>query len=68
MQFAAAIAEFAMLLRNSPHKGTATYAEALQLARLARGADLDGTRDEFARLIDTTRTLSGEARVAMGGQ
>lgn len=68
MQFAAAIAEFAMLLRNSPHRGTSSYAEAQRLARAARGADLDGTRDEFARLIDATRTISGEAPVAVAGQ
>ncbi len=60
MHFAAAIAEFGMLLRNSAHRGTATYAEALALARAARGADLDGDREEFVRLVDTSRALSGE--------
>ena len=61
MQFAAAIAEFGMLLRNSAHRGTSTYAEALQLARAARGVDLDGDRDEFVRLVDAGRAMSGEA-------
>ncbi|HET7710306.1 MAG TPA: von Willebrand factor type A domain-containing protein, partial [Thermoanaerobaculia bacterium] len=30
-QFAAAVAQFGMLLRNSPHKGTATYADTLAM-------------------------------------
>jgi Ca-activated chloride channel homolog len=63
MQFAAAIAELGMLLRNSPHKGTSSYAEVLQLARVARGEDLDGLREEFIRLTESARTL-GEHRVA----
>ena len=58
MQFAAAIAEFGMLLRNSPHRGTATYAEALSLARAARGVDLDGDREELVRMVDTGRALN----------
>jgi Ca-activated chloride channel family protein len=60
MQFAAAVAEFAMLLRKSPHKGTASYADVAALARAARGADLDGTREELLRLVETSRALSGE--------
>ncbi|MGZ7039317.1 MAG: YfbK domain-containing protein, partial [Thermoanaerobaculia bacterium] len=60
IQFAAAIAEFGMLLRNSPHLRTATYKEALALARTSRGADLDGDREELLRLMDTSRALSGE--------
>jgi Ca-activated chloride channel homolog len=63
MQFAAAVAELGMLLRNSPHKGTASYAEALQLARVARGEDLDGLREEFVRLAESARSLT-ERRVA----
>jgi Ca-activated chloride channel family protein len=58
MQFAAAVAELGMLLRNSPHKGTATFADALQLARTSRGADLDGLREEFVRLTESARNLT----------
>ncbi|HJQ37199.1 MAG TPA: VWA domain-containing protein [Thermoanaerobaculia bacterium] len=57
MQFAAAIAEFGMLLRNSPHKGTATWADVMQLARIARGEDLDGVREEFLRMLDSARHI-----------
>lgn len=60
MQFAAAVAEFAMLLRKSPHKGTSSYADVAALARASHGADLDGTRDELLRLVETSRALSGE--------
>jgi Ca-activated chloride channel family protein len=68
MQFAAAIAEFGMLLRNSEHRGSATYAEALQLARAARGVDLDGDRDEFVRMVDAGRAMSGEAAPRVAGK
>jgi Ca-activated chloride channel family protein len=61
MQFAAAVAEFGMLLRNSPHKGTATFADVAALARAARGADLEGYREELLRMVDTGRALSGES-------
>ena len=63
MQFAAAVAELGMLLRNSPHKGTATFADAMQLARVAHGEDLDGLREEFTRLVESARAMS-EHRIA----
>jgi Ca-activated chloride channel homolog len=61
LQFAAAVAEFGMLLRQSQHKGTATFADVLALARAMRGADLEGYREEFLRMVETSRTLLGEA-------
>ena len=51
LQFAASVAEFGMLLRHSKDKGTSSYADALGLARASRGADLDGTREEFIGLV-----------------
>ncbi len=63
MQFAAAVAEWGMLLRDSAHKGSASYADVMRLARVAQGADLDGLRGEFTRLIESARALS-ERRVA----
>ncbi len=59
MQFATAIAEFGMLLRNSPHKGTATWEDVMQLARIARGEDLDGVREEFLRMLDSAKHVTG---------
>ncbi|HET7433564.1 MAG TPA: VWA domain-containing protein [Thermoanaerobaculia bacterium] len=63
LQFAAAVAELGMLLRNSAHKGTSSFADVAQLARASRGVDLDGTREEFMRLTDTSRALV-QTRVA----
>jgi len=68
LQFAAAVAEFGMLLRHSPHRGNATFKDVLQLARISRGEDLDGLRDEFIRLADSARTILGEAPPAIAGQ
>jgi Ca-activated chloride channel family protein len=59
-QFAAAVAEFGMLLRNSPFKGTSSFADVTSLARAARGADLAGYREELLRMIDSSRVLIGE--------
>ena len=55
MQFAAAVAQLGMLLRDSPHKGTASWDDVAHLARLSRGADLDGLRGEFATLVESAR-------------
>jgi Ca-activated chloride channel homolog len=60
MQFAAAVAEMGMLLRNSPHKGSASWDDIAQLARMARGVDLDGTRGEFGALVETMKVRSAE--------
>jgi Ca-activated chloride channel family protein len=57
LQFAAAVAALGMLLRDSPHKGTATWDDVFQLARLSQGADLDGTRTEFMKLAEAARTM-----------
>ena len=63
-QFAAAVAEFGMLLRNLKHKGRATYADVAALARAMRGEDMEGYREELIRLVDASRTIMGEVRVA----
>lgn len=59
MQFAAAIAELGMLLRDSPYKGTASWDGVPQLARIARGEDLEGTREEFLRMSDSAKHVTG---------
>jgi Ca-activated chloride channel family protein len=46
-RFAAAVAEFGMLLRDSPHKGTASYGSLLERAKGALGHDREGYRKEF---------------------
>jgi Ca-activated chloride channel family protein len=57
LRFAAAVAEFGMILRESEFKGTATLEGAARLARSARGEDEDGYRAEFVRLIDTVKGM-----------
>jgi Ca-activated chloride channel family protein len=60
--FAAAVAEFGMLLRQSPHRGSSTHADAAALARRFRGPDPDGYRAEFIRLIELADALARQAR------
>ena len=60
-KFAAAVAEFGMLLRDSRYKGQSTFDGAAELARASAGADLRGHRAEFVRLVETARTLSSRA-------
>ena len=56
--FAAAVAEFGMLLRRSEFKGSATWAQAASLARQHRGEDDDGYRAELVRLVELAGALS----------
>jgi Ca-activated chloride channel homolog len=67
LKFAASVAEFALLLRDSPNKGTSSWTDALGLAKVSRGVDLEGYRGEFVKLIETARDLSGTnvARVSV---
>ncbi len=57
-QFAAAVAEFGLLLRDSEFKGNANYSELIQLAKKAKGADNDGYRAEFIKMIKIAELLS----------
>jgi Ca-activated chloride channel family protein len=56
--FAAAVAEFGMLLRESEHRGSATHADAAALARRFRGPDPDGYRAEFVRLVEIAEAVT----------
>jgi Ca-activated chloride channel homolog len=58
-QFAAAVAAFGQLLRDSPFKGSATYAAVLELAEASRGPDPAGYRREFLDLVRKAQALSG---------
>jgi Ca-activated chloride channel family protein len=57
-KFAAAVAEFGMLLRDSRYKGQSSYEAAAELARASAGADLHGYRSEFVHLVETAQTLA----------
>ncbi len=62
MRFASAVAAFALLLRDSEHRGQASYEQVLSLARGARGEDPQGYRGEFIGMVETARTLSASSR------
>ncbi|MET0242962.1 MAG: von Willebrand factor type A domain-containing protein [Flavitalea sp.] len=56
-RFAAAVAQFGMLLRNSEFKQQATYENTLKLAKSAIGEDEEGYRSEFVRLVSGAREI-----------
>ena len=56
--FASAVAEFAMVIRDSKHKGTASFDSALERARKSRGKDEHGYRAEFVHLIEEADLLA----------
>ena len=58
-RFATSVAEFGMLLRDSEFKGQSSYADVLSRARASRGADEEGYRAEFLRLVEMASSLSG---------
>lgn len=57
-RFAAAVAEFGMLLRNSEFKGAGNYQQVLSLAKSAKGKDSNGYREEFIGLVESTTSLA----------
>ncbi len=57
-RFAAAVAQFGMLLRDSEFKSEASYDAVLNLARKARGNDEEGYRSEFIRLVESAQLLT----------
>ena len=63
-RWAAATASFAMLLRDSPHKGAMTYAGVLEEAAGAVGADPNGHRKGLLELVKRARDLSAPAKAA----
>ena len=58
-RFAAAVAQFGMLLRESEFKSNSSYDNVLSLARKAKGNDDEGYRSEFIRLVESARSLAG---------
>ncbi len=56
-EFAAAVAAFGMLLRDSAHRGSANFGMVLELAEAGRGEDAQGYRREFIELTKKARDL-----------
>lgn len=59
-RFAASVASFGMLLRDSQHKGNATYAGVLEIATEAASCDNTGYRQEFLSMVSRAKELSGQ--------
>jgi Ca-activated chloride channel family protein len=66
--FAAAVAEFGLLVRHSEFRADATWKQALSLAREHRGSDPDGYRAEFARLVDLAAALDTRRQTTTSNQ
>jgi len=56
-RFASAVAEFGLLLRDSEFKGSASLTNVLARARSAKGADDEGYRAEFIRMVEQAGLL-----------
>jgi Ca-activated chloride channel family protein len=56
-KFAAAIAEFGMLLRDSQFKQKSTFDQAISFARQGKGEDNEGYRSEFIKLAESAKLL-----------
>ena len=59
-RFAAAVASFGMLLRNSEFKQQASYGKVIRLATGAVGKDAEGYRKEFIQLVKTAANIAGK--------
>ncbi|MHC5744232.1 MAG: vWA domain-containing protein [Nostoc sp.] len=57
LRFAAAVATFGMVLRDSEYKGDASYDLVMKLATQGKGEDQEGYRGEFIRLVEQSRGL-----------
>jgi Ca-activated chloride channel family protein len=56
-RFAASVAAFGMILRDSPHKGKLTFEDVEGIAKSSLGDDADGYRKQFASLVAKAATL-----------
>jgi hypothetical protein len=59
LKFAAAVAEFGMILRDSEYKGNATLSAVLQWAQEGTGSDANGYRAGFIELVRKAQALKG---------
>ncbi|GAB4020138.1 VWA domain-containing protein [Spirosoma migulaei] len=62
-RFAAAVAEFGLLLSESAYKGSARYGQVVKLAKGALTDDSEGYRSEFVRLVKTASGLTSSGEV-----
>ncbi len=60
LKFAASVAGFGMLLRDSRYKGTLTFDGVLEIAQSTLGDDPSGYRKEFVNLVRKAKTIKGQ--------
>jgi len=56
-RFAAAVASFGMILRDSSYKGQSTFDNVLDIAEKSKGDDKNGYRSEFVEIVRKARGL-----------
>jgi Ca-activated chloride channel family protein len=59
-RFAAAVASFGMILRNSQYRGTSSFDNVLELAKAGLGDDEHGYRAEFVDLVKRAKEIAGK--------
>jgi hypothetical protein len=57
LKFAAAVAEFGLILRDSEYKGSGTLQQVLEWAQEGKGADVNGCRADFMELVRKAQAL-----------
>lgn len=57
-RFAAAVAEFAMLLRDSEFRQSSSWEQSWEIARNSMGKDKEGYRSEFLQLIRAAQSIA----------
>lgn len=57
-RFAAAVAEFGLLLRQSEYKRDASFEQVIRMAQAAKGKDTEGYRAEFINLVKSAALLA----------
>ncbi|MEP1304860.1 MAG: von Willebrand factor type A domain-containing protein [Balneola sp.] len=63
LSFAASVASFGMLLRDSKFKGNSSFQMVQELAKHSKGRDENGYRAEFIKIVELAELLyDGEAR------
>ena len=61
LKFAAAVAQFGLVLRDSRYKGSSNFDSIMNLASNSLGGDARERRQEFLDLVDRARSLSGRS-------
>ncbi len=59
-QFAAAVASFSMILKQSPYKGQSSFALVEEMAMSSMRFDPSGYRAEFLQLVKKAKSLTGQ--------